>query len=851
MDLMALPARYHRAFNEHAFEVWREVFDEDVEFFIDGLSLRGVDAVIAHGLESVSQSPGLHIASERIVAESGDTIVTEISLVAGDPARGGSRRAGTACEICRVRDGRIVSCRSYHMRDPAERLDAVRVPARAEAGVTADEQAALRRVATLVAQGIPQAEVFAAVTEEAGSLVWADTTSLMRFEPDDTVTLVAAWSAQGADLPIGSSHPVRQELRSRREGGLPWRWSPADLPLTEPFVQEALSLGIRTFVGVPIAVDGRVWGFALASSTAVRPFPDDVEARIAGFTDLVATAIANAEARAHLRTLANEQGALRRVAILVAQSLPPSAVFEAVTQEVGLLSGADLARMERYEPDGTVTGVGAWSRVPDKLAVGTRFDIDGLSVARDVRKTGGPVRLDSFDGATGGIAQEARRLGIRSSVGCPIVVAGQLWGVIAASTKRDDPFPANTESQIANFTRLVATAIENAETRGELRRMADEQAGLRRVATLVARGVAPDLVFAVVAEEVGRLFGAENTAVARYEADDAIAMVGSWSSRTSDDLARTLDRRAVLGGQNVTTLVFETGRPARIDRYPAGDSSAITANARAVGSRSAVGAPIRVDGRLWGSLAVASSREAGLPAGAEERLADFAELAATTIANAEAHTKLTQSRARIVATADDTRRRIERDLHDGAQQRLVSLSLELRAAQAAVPPELGAELDHAIAAATGALDELREIARGIHPAILAEGGLGPALRSLARRSAVPVEVNIETTSRYPPPVEVAAYYVVSEALTNTAKHANASHAEATVEEHDSTLLLRVGDDGAGGAQPLRGSGLMGLRDRVEALGGSIDVHSPVGQGTVIQVSLPIEQTDAVQTPGGR
>jgi signal transduction histidine kinase len=432
------------------------------------------------------------------------------------------------------------------------------------------------------------------------------------------------------------------------------------------------------------------------------------------------------------------------------------------------------------------------------------------------------------------------------------VVAGQLWGVIAASTKSDDPFPVNTESQIASFTRLVATAIENAETRAELRRMADEQAALRRVATLVARGVAPDRVFAAVAEEVGWLFAAENTAVTRYEADHAIEIVGSWS-RTGDDLASTARRQGGLGGQNVTTLVFETGRPARIDRYPADDSSVLTAKARRVGARSAVGAPISVDGRLWGSLVVGSSREAGLPAGAEERLADFAELAATTIANAEAHTKLMQSRARIVTTADDTRRRIERDLHDGAQQRLVAVSLQLRAAQALVPPALGAlgaELDRSITGMTGALDELREIARGIHPAALAKGGLGPALRTLARRSAVPVEVHIETDSRYPPPVEVAAYYVVCEALTNTTKHANASHAEATVEEQDSTIRLRVCDDGVGGAQPQRGSGLTGLCDRVEALGGSIDVTSPVGQGTVIQVSLPIERTDGGSTPGG-
>jgi GAF domain-containing protein len=182
--------------------------------------------------------------------------------------------------------------------------------------------------------------------------------------------------------------------------------------------------------------------------------------------------------------------------------------------------------MERYEPDETVTGVGAWSRVPHQLAVGTRFDLEGLSVARAVRDSGGPpVRLDSFAGATGGIAREAHGLGIRSSVGCPIVVAGKLWGVIAASTRSDEPFPADTESQMARFTELVATAVENAEARAELRRVADEQAALRRVATLVSRGVAPDVVFAAVAREVGQLTRADSAVIFRFDTDGMATLV--------------------------------------------------------------------------------------------------------------------------------------------------------------------------------------------------------------------------------------------------------------------------------------------------------------------------------------
>ncbi|MDT7610690.1 MAG: hypothetical protein QOG96_5193 [Pseudonocardiales bacterium] len=378
--------------------------------------------------------------------------------------------------------------------------------------------------------------------------------------------------------------------------------------------------------------------------------------------------------------LSEEQSALRRVATLVAQSVPPTTVFEAVIQEIGLLCGADLARMERYEGDGAVTGLAVWSRVPVQLAVGTRFELEGLSVARDVRQAGGPVRVESFTGAVGAIALEARELGIRSSVGCPIVVAGRLWGVIAASRKSDEPFPVNTESQIASFTELVATAIANAESR--------------------------------------------------------------------------------------------------------------------------------------------------------------AQLAA--------------SRTRVVAAADEARRRLERDLHDGAQQRLVSLAFELRGAKDVVPaelPALRADLGQVADELSEVMEELRELSRGIHPAVLSHGGLGPALRAVARRSAVAVELRVKTESRYSQPVEVAAYYVISEALTNTSKHAGASRAEVAVEERGSTLRVFVSDDGAGGADPGRGSGLIGLRDRVEAIGGSIEVTSPRGDGTLIQVSLPIQRRDGAEWTG--
>ena len=269
------------------------------------------------------------------------------------------------------------------------------------------------------------------------------------------------------------------------------------------------------------------------------------------------------------------------------------------------------------------------------------------------------------------------------------------------------------------------------------------------------------------------------------------------------------------------------------------------AEARDRGVRSGVGVPISAGGRLWGLMIVSSTQEEPLPADTEARLAGFTELAATAIANAEAQAELTASRARIVATADATRRRIERNLHDGAQQRLVSLALDLRAAEAVAPAgagELVQQLDGVAAGMDGVLEDLREIGRGLHPAILAVGGLRPALKTLARRSAIPVELEIQVEGRLPEPVEIAAYYTVAEALTNAAKHAHATAATIEVARGDGVLHVRVRDDGRGGADFSHGSGLVGLRDRAEALGGHLRLHSPPGEGTTLEITLPLEMS---------
>ena len=383
-----------------------------------------------------------------------------------------------------------------------------------------------------------------------------------------------------------------------------------------------------------------------------------------------------------------------------------------------------------------------------------------------------------------------------------------------------------------------ALARELGEAERRIRRIAEEQTSLGRVATLVAEGASPADTFTTVATEVGQLFAADVAVVFRYEPDRTGSVVGLWSG---PDVNSPAGARLAVEGAGGAAAVLDEGRANRTDRFE-GPPGSIAGSLQQVGAQSGVAAPIVVEGRLWGAMVAATIRPAGLPPGSETRLADFTDLAATAIANAESQEQLIASRARIVAAADHTRRRIERDLHDGAQQRLVSLALELRAARADVPagaPALVERLDHVAEQLVEALDELREIARGIHPAVLAQNGLRPALKALGRRSSVPVRLEVGVEGRLPEHLEVAAYYVVSEALTNAAKHASASVVDVEVAAAGGVLTVRVLDDGRGGARFGSGSGLVGLHDRVEALGGRLSLRSPPDGGTTLVAELPL------------
>jgi PAS domain S-box-containing protein len=369
----------------------------------------------------------------------------------------------------------------------------------------------------------------------------------------------------------------------------------------------------------------------------------------------------------------------------------------------------------------------------------------------------------------------------------------------------------------------------------ERKQMADQQAALRRVATLVARGESAGRIIGSTVSELQAVVAADATALMRYDTDGSALIVAS-----SGDGPFAVDTRLPADGDNVAAQVRRTAKAVRMDDYAAA-SGWVAERLLARGLRSGAGAPIIVQDQLWGVMVTTWSTSPP-PPGAEAGVAQFTELVAVAIANAEGRTQLAASRARVVATADETRRRIERDLHDATQQRLVSLGLEMRAAEEALPQEFG-EL-RARLAATGdglnaVLNEVQEISRGIHPAILTTGGLGPALRTLVRRSPVPVQLDFPTDARrLSQPVEVAAYYVVSEALTNATKHAAASEVRVEVVANHASVDLTIRDDGVGGADPGGGSGLVGLRDRVEALGGTITVASPRGAGTSISVTIP-------------
>jgi signal transduction histidine kinase len=365
-----------------------------------------------------------------------------------------------------------------------------------------------------------------------------------------------------------------------------------------------------------------------------------------------------------------------------------------------------------------------------------------------------------------------------------------------------------------------------------------EQAALRRVATMVAGGTpAPDL-FGRVCEELGALLAVKSTDMIRYERDGFATVVGTWTGNETPGFP--VGERVPVEGDTVTGKLYRSGRPERVDDYGEVDGE-LAERLREFGIYSVVGAPVYVAGRLWGAIMATSEQTHAFPPETEARIGSFAELITAALANVDAREQLAASRARIVEAADAARRRIERDLHDGAQQRLVALALMLRRLESALEPGSAAtrELAAAQAELDAALEELRELARGIHPSILTDRGLEAALAAVAGRSTVPVELDVDSCRKLPLSVQTTAYFVVAEALTNASKHASPDRVEVRVAVGNGHATIEVRDDGAGGVDPSRGSGLSGLADRVSALGGTLEIDSPAGAGTTVRARIPV------------
>ena len=675
--------RLHEAFNARRFDEYAELLDQDVVMVVDGRPIRGRAAVCDYAAAVAREIPGARSEVDRVVAESGEEIVTrtrfvDASSASSEPSTWGAWRLPLAMhEVYRVAGGRVAERHSYIDAVPAKDEFGGDLVARAGVVRLMNEQAALRRVATLVARGAVQSEVFEAIVSEAAEL-FGEETWLVRYGTNDSATIVAQHGGSGLPELAGSSLP-----------------------------------------------------------------------------------------------------------------------------RGGVLEGAS--------------------------------------------RLGQPIRVDSYAGLSGTGPELARRLGVVASAAAPLLVQGTPWGALGL-VSRGPPLAAGIEDRLAQFADLAVTAIATAQSRAELQSLADEQAALRRVAELVARGAPTQQVFDLVTVEAGRLLDDAPTILFRYErsGSEVVVVARGWITELGrHETYYTVGASLPVPGGSGRARVWRTGRAERIDSYAEVADTGVVA----LGFAGSVSAPITVDGRLWGVL-TAGSPGPPLPTGTEERLARFCELVAVAIANAESRAELSASRARIVASADEARRRLARDVHDGAQQRLVHTLITLKQAKAALKNSdavAAALLEESLAQAEAANGQLRELANGILPAALARGGLRAGVESLVRHAPLRVDADV-LGERLPVPVETTGYFVIAEALTNVMKHAGASRACVRARAAAGQLEVEVSDDGGGGADPANGSGLTGIGDRVDAAGGSMSVSSPPGAGTRLSVTLPIEPSEMRARP---
>jgi signal transduction histidine kinase len=774
------------------------------------------------------------------------------------------------------------------------------------------EQAALRRIAALLARSVPAEEVFDAVVDEVRSLMGVEAAGLARYEADKTATVLAVSAEADAQVVLTGdelSTEGRNVTALVLRTGRPARVDDFTQASGGELVRRMREAGVRSVVGAPIQVRERLWGL-LGVYSMQRRLPPDTEGRLADFAALVASAIANVQAWSELeasrvRIISAADEARRRVSRDLHDGAQQRIVALALTTR--MLAQSDAAQTAGLDAELRKLGVELDEALEELRTIASGLHPAALSrgglapaLRTLARRSPIPVELDVR--VPGGIAEsvevaayyviaetltnttkhaEASRIDLtverrddrlRVSVrddgvgGADPACGSGLEGLkdrieaFGGTLTLDSPPGAGT-TLIAQFP-LTGNVVPGAEcppsegrfesrmseqtlATGHLAKVEAEQAALRRIAALLARSVPAEEVFDAVVSEVRLLMGVDTAGLVRYEADETATILAV--SADADAQTAFPGEKMFTEGHNVSGLVLRTGRPARIDDYTKATGGEHIRRYREAGVRSVVGAPIQVRERLWGLLSVAMHRR--LPPDTEGRLADFAALVASAIANVQAWSELEASRVRIISAADEARRRVSRDLHDGAQQRIVALALTTRMlaqSDAAQTAGLDAELRKLGVELDEALEELRTIASGLHPAALSRGGLAPALRTLARRSPIPVELDVRVPGGIAESVEVAAYYVIAETLTNTTKHAEASRIDLTVERRDDRLRVSVRDDGVGGADPACGSGLEGLKDRIEAFGGTLTLDSPPGAGTTLIAQFPLTENPALE-----
>jgi GAF domain-containing protein len=593
---------------------------------------------------------------------------------------------------------------------PAETAVADAVPGPAGHGDLLREQAALRRVATLAAQGARPEELFSAIARETSRLLGVRAVSLVDFDPEtETFSEISAthgWRSAmrpGIRLPLDSSPLGAMIVATRRPA-----WIDDWTHLPGPVADRHRAEGFRQAIAAPVLIGGVVRGYIGAYAESGETLPAGCETRLAEFTQLLAIAIANAQARDELQELAESQGALRRVATLVAEGAEPRAVFTAVAVEASRFLRVGAVSLIRWDPQTRlltkIFGThGDRSAVPD----GGQWTLGEGPEADLIVRTGRPVRIDDWSFLPGSVAARHREQGFGQCVAAPIIINGTLWGLISAFGEADEELPPGSELRLADYTGLMASAIANAQARDELRGLAERQGeALRRVATLVAQQAPQETIFNAVAGEASRALGVTRADIGRLDGGGQVTLLGatggpSGGTAVPGDPGDPASAAFPADSAKVAARVLATGRAARLDTGPvpeeraAADEPAVPGAAApgehdTRGGWSAVGAPILVDGKPWGVIVVHAAQV--LPADAETRLADFTHLVASSISNVHARDNLIASRARIVTASDETRRRIERNLHDGIQQRLLALALSLRAVTARSPLPPGAAL---------------------------------------------------------------------------------------------------------------------------------------------------------------